>query len=114
MNVALKYARSNSGVAVLTSPDDAFKYAGFYKEFLDSANDAVETAGEHDFTDLVCPMSKVRTVQVVESLLPGDSVRVVLGDLDSLKSVAMELKTRGFKAEFERESQSRFCLTIAK
>ena len=32
--VAMRYARSNRGLAVVISPDDAFKYASFYQNFL--------------------------------------------------------------------------------
>jgi cysteine synthase A/cysteine synthase B len=32
--VAMRYARSNKGLAVVISPDDAFKYASFYQNFL--------------------------------------------------------------------------------
>ena len=34
LHVALGYAESNRGLAVVISPDDAFKYASFYQEFL--------------------------------------------------------------------------------
>ncbi len=33
--VALRYAKSNRGLAVVISPDDAFKYASFYQDFLE-------------------------------------------------------------------------------
>jgi cysteine synthase A/cysteine synthase B len=32
--VAMRYARANRGLAVVISPDDAFKYASFYQNFL--------------------------------------------------------------------------------
>jgi cysteine synthase len=35
--VALQYAKSNKGLAVVISPDDAFKYTSFYKNFLEAA-----------------------------------------------------------------------------
>lgn len=34
--VALQYAKSNKGLAVVISPDDAFKYTSFYKDILES------------------------------------------------------------------------------
>jgi len=34
--VALHYAKLNKGLAVVISPDDAFKYASFYKDFLET------------------------------------------------------------------------------
>lgn len=33
---ALEYTKSNRGLAVAISPDDAFKYASFYKDFLEA------------------------------------------------------------------------------
>ena len=35
LHVALHYAKSSSGLAVVMSPDDAFKYASFYKDILE-------------------------------------------------------------------------------
>ena len=40
--VALHYAKSNKGLAVVISPDDAFKYASFYKSFLEAASKKIE------------------------------------------------------------------------
>jgi cysteine synthase A/cysteine synthase B len=34
--IALKYAKLNRGLAVVISPDDAFKYASFYKDILET------------------------------------------------------------------------------
>ncbi len=34
--VALNYAKLNTGLAVVISPDDAFKYASFYKDILET------------------------------------------------------------------------------
>jgi cysteine synthase len=34
LHVALRYAESNKGLAVVISPDDAFKYASFYQDYL--------------------------------------------------------------------------------
>jgi len=36
---ALKYGESNSGVSVMVSPDDAFKYTSFYEPYLERASD---------------------------------------------------------------------------
>ncbi len=105
---------AQSSAAPCATPDDALKYAGFFKEFLDSGKAAIERADEHDFSDLVCPMSKGRTVQVIESLNQGDRVSIVLGDMDSLKSVLIELRTRGLKPDFKREDENRFRLAIVK
>ena len=39
---ALRYAKSNKGLAVVISPDDAFKYASFYKDVLAAEADGIE------------------------------------------------------------------------
>ncbi|MBI4295894.1 MAG: pyridoxal-phosphate dependent enzyme [Chloroflexi bacterium] len=109
--VALRYARTNKGLAVVISPDDAFKYASFYQEVLETGlGEAKET--EYDLTDLICPLSKVRAIEVVDNLDQGETVKIILGDSDSLKSVVKELKTKGVKPGFKQESDSRFVLTI--
>jgi cysteine synthase A/cysteine synthase B len=36
LHVALHYAKLNSGLAVVISPDDAFKYTSFYKDILEA------------------------------------------------------------------------------
>jgi cysteine synthase/TusA-related sulfurtransferase len=110
---ALQFAKTNSGLAVVIAPDDAFKYTSFYKDYLDTE---VEEVGviNHDLTDLVCPLSKLRATELIESLDDGESLSIVLGDKDSLKSVVQELKVRGIAPSFEQESESRFKLTVNK
>jgi len=44
----------------------------------------------------------------------GETARIILGDKDSLKSVAQELKARGLEAGFETEGEDRFILTITR
>ena len=43
--VALRYAKASPGLAVVISPDDAFKYVSFYKEFLDSMPEETKERG---------------------------------------------------------------------
>ena len=111
--VALHYAKLNSGLAVVISPDDAFKYTSFYKDILETELKEVEER-EYDLCDLVCPLSKIKATELIDNLNEGETARIILGDTDSLKSVAQELKTRGIKPGFEREGESRFILTITK
>ncbi len=84
---ALRYARSGEGLAVVISPDDAFKYASFYKEILE-AETRVSQCSEYDLCDLVCPLSKIKATEVLDSLEKGQTVRIVLGNAESLASVA--------------------------
>ena len=42
LHVALHYAKLNSGLAVVISPDDAFKYTSFYKDVLEAESREVE------------------------------------------------------------------------
>lgn len=69
---------------------------------------------EYDLCDLVCPLSKIKATQLLESLNEGETLKIILGDADSLKSVAQELKTRGIKPSFEQEGEGRFILTITR
>ena len=116
LHIALRYAKSNSGLAVVISPDDAFKYVSFYKEFLDNGYEDTEDIeeNEHDFSNFVCPLSKIKVAELVDSLPEGEKVRIILGDSESLKSVAQELKTRGIRPAFEQQGENRFVLTFTK
>ncbi len=69
---------------------------------------------KYDLCDLVCPLSKMRATELIDNLDEGETVKIILGDRDSLKSVAQELKTRGIKPGFEQEGENRFILTITK
>ena len=111
--VALNYAQSNRGLAVVISPDDAFKYASFYRDILET--ESRETRGkEYDLCGFVCPLSKIKATELIDKLGEGETARIILGDTDSLKSVAQELKTRGIKPGFEQEGENKFILTITK
>ncbi len=110
---ALRYAKMNKGLAVVISPDDAFKYASFYKDYLGTQSGGAVTR-EYDLSDLLCPLSKMRAMELVDDLTEGKTVRIILGDTDSLKSVAEELKTRGMKPRFKQEGEGRFAVTITK
>ncbi len=116
LHVALRYARSNDGLAVAISPDDAFKYVSFYKDFLDKGYEETEDAieKEQDLSDFVCPLSRIKATELIDSLEEGERIRIILGDSESLKSVAQELKTRGITPVFKQESESKFTLTIIK
>lgn len=69
---------------------------------------------QHDLSGFVCPLSKIKATELIDSLAEGEMVTIILGDNDSLKSVAQELKTRGIKPDFKQESENRFTLTITK
>lgn len=113
LHVALDYAKSNKGLAVVISPDDAFKYASFYKNTLDTEDKQIEQK-EYDLCGLVCPLSKMKALEVIDNLDKGETAKIVLGDADSLKSVAQELRARGLKPGFKQENESRFIVTITK
>ncbi len=69
---------------------------------------------EHNLSGFVCPLSKMKATELIDTLGEGETVRIILGDIDSLKSVAQELKSRGIKPGFEQEGESKFVLTITK
>ena len=65
-------------------------------------------------SDLVCPLSKMKATEIIDRLPQGELARIILGDADSLKNVAKELKTRGIKPNFAQEAGNRFVLMITK
>ena len=67
-----------------------------------------------DLSGFVCPLSKMKATEAIDNLDEGETVKIILGDSNSLKSVAQELKSRGIKPAFEQASESRFVLTITK
>ena len=69
---------------------------------------------EYDLSGLICPLSKMKATELIDDLAEGETAKIILGDTDSLKSVAQELKSRGIKPGFEQESEKRFVLTITK
>ncbi len=69
---------------------------------------------EYDLCGFVCPLSKMKATEAIDNLDEGETVKIILGDTDSLKSVAQELKSRGIKPGFEQEGENRFVLTITK
>lgn len=110
--VSLQYGESNKGLAVVISPDDAFKYVSFYKDFLESEPEE-NRIKEYDLCSFVCPLSKIKATELIDNLDEGKTIKIILGDIDSLKSVAQELKIRGLKPAFE-EAEKKFILTITK
>jgi cysteine synthase A/cysteine synthase B len=109
---ALYYTKLNKGLAVVVSPDDAFKYASFYKDTLEVESRKAQ-GKEYDLGDLICPLSKIRATELIDKLQQGEVAKIILGDIDSLKSVVKELKTRGIKPIFEQEGKGRYRLTVA-
>lgn len=69
---------------------------------------------ECDVSGLLCPLSKVTALREITKLAQGESLRIVLGDAESLKGLAQELKARGMQPEFKREGPDRFILTISR
>ena len=69
---------------------------------------------KYDLSGFVCPLSKMKATEVIDDLGEGETVQIILGDSDSLKSVAQELKSRGIRPEFAQEGDNRFLLTISR
>lgn len=112
---ALQYAKSNAGIAVVISPDDAFKYTSFYRDVIDAEFiKDMEREKEYDLCDLVCPLSQMRAAEIIDNLVEGETIKIILGNRDSLKSVVQELKTRGIKPGFNQESEKRLVLTVSR
>ena len=69
---------------------------------------------EYDLSGFVCPLSKMKAGELMDDLKDGETIKIILGDADSLKSVAQELKAKGLRPDFEVDGESRFVLTITK
>ena len=69
---------------------------------------------EYDLCGLVCPLSKMKATELIDNLNVGETAEIILGDTDSLKSVAQELKARGIKPTFKQDGENRFILTITR
>ncbi len=113
LSAALDYAEASTGLAVVISPDDAFKYTAFFKDVLASEPQQAESR-QYDLCDLVCPLSKVKGIELIEGLEEGETATLLLGDKESLKSMAQELKSRGIRPDFETDGENRFALTFTK
>ena len=59
-------------------------------------------------------MSKIKATELLDDLGDGETVKIILGDTDSLKSVAQDLKNRGIIPALEQDDEGRFVLTITK
>ncbi len=89
----------------------ALKYASSYRAALDNVG---SVAQEFDLSDLICPMTKVRAADIVSNLDTGETVTIVLGDRESLKSVTQVLKTSGLESSVAHDGDSRFALTVTR
>ena len=69
---------------------------------------------EYDLCEFVCPLSKMKATEVIDSLVEGVTAKIIVGDTDSLKSVAQELKARRIRPTFEQEGEDRFALVFTK
>ncbi len=67
-----------------------------------------------DLSGFVCPLSKMKAAEAVDNVAEGDTVIIILGDSESFKSVAQDLKTRDIVPTFKQESESRYILTITR
>ena len=64
-----------------------------------------------DLSGFVCPLSKIKATQALDSLAKGDTATIILGDSDSFKSVAQELKSRGMAPTLKQDGD-KYVLTI--
>ncbi|MFQ6089768.1 MAG: sulfurtransferase TusA family protein, partial [Candidatus Methanofastidiosia archaeon] len=85
----------------------------FYKDILETESREIRVR-EYDLCGFVCPLSKIKATELISNLDEGETIKIILGDIDSLKSVVQELKTRGLKPRFEQEAENRFLLKITK
>ena len=64
-----------------------------------------------DLSGFVCPLSKIKATQALNGLSEGETATIILGDSDSFKSVAQELKARGLIPTLKQDG-AKYILTI--
>jgi TusA-related sulfurtransferase len=69
---------------------------------------------QYDLCGFVCPLSKMKAIQVINGLAEGETAELMLGDTESLKSVMQELKARGIRPGYRQQGDDRFVLTISR
>ncbi|MEW6143013.1 MAG: pyridoxal-phosphate dependent enzyme [Chloroflexota bacterium] len=112
---ALNYGKTRHGLAVVISPDDALKYLSFYKEFLEAeTGKPAERTKEFDLSNLVCPLSKIKAVEALNDLSPGETARLLLADRESFKNTVQEFNRLGLKQTSSRDDAGRFVLMVTR
>ena len=64
-----------------------------------------------DLSGFICPLSKIKATQALNELNDGETATIILGDSDSFKSVAQELKARGLLPTLKQDGD-KYVLTI--
>ncbi|MDP6127242.1 MAG: sulfurtransferase TusA family protein [Dehalococcoidales bacterium] len=67
-----------------------------------------------DLSGFVCPLSKMKAAEAVDNMAEGDTLIIILGESESFKSVAQDLKTNDIVPTFKQESESRYILTVSR
>lgn len=110
---ALQYGKERQGLAVVISPDDAFKYTSFFKRYFEKESQQ-PSQKEYDLSGLLCPASKIEASRILDNLERKANVRLIIGNVDSLKSIIKDIKSRGLKTSFQKEGDDRFVLTVSE
>lgn len=101
----------------LFAPDAIHLLANIRPEFASVVcNPEVSESGEKewDLCDLSCPLSQVKTMEILDSLASGESARIILSDKESAVNIAQHSKAKDFKLDFIQENRHRFILSINK
>ncbi|MEE8418526.1 MAG: sulfurtransferase TusA family protein [Dehalococcoidales bacterium] len=69
---------------------------------------------QYDLSGFICPISKMKATEFIKSLGEGEKATIIVGDTESLKTVAQELKSRGIQTAFEQAEDNKFILTFTK
>ena len=64
-----------------------------------------------DLSGFVCPLSKIKATDALNQLAQGETATLILGDSDSFKSVALELKARGIACTLKQDG-GKYLLTV--
>jgi TusA-related sulfurtransferase len=56
----------------------------------------------------------MKAAEAVDNMAEGDTLIIILGESESFKSVAQDLKTNDIVPTFKQESESRYILTVSR
>ena len=93
-HAALEYGKGKKGVAVIISPDDAFKYGSFFAPYVAEERKSM-TDKQIDLKGEVCPMTFVKSKLALEEMKVGQVLEVIIDYAGSVENVPKSMEEQG-------------------
>ena len=84
---------------------------GSFKRFHRGHRVYKRSQANHQITEIGIKALEIRNRT---ALVEGETIKIILGNRNSLKSVAQELKTRGMKPGFQQEDEKKLVFTVGR